>query len=253
MIRKTGWMMLLVMLWAMPVAAGLSTESARALFNQANQQYRDKNYPQAIQSYEQILQGGLVSGPLYYNLANSYFKQGDLGRAVLNYERARRLMPRDSDLRMNYQYTLAKIKNPMVDLPLSIWDRIWQPHARFYTRDEALLLMASWLGFAGALYLLGLYFVSVRRWTMPGAGLFLMLTVIYGYGLCYQVHDERGMAVALAVAEAKFEPQEKATTHFTLPEGQRCRILRRETDWAKIQRPDGKSGWVPAKNIAAVE
>ena len=31
----------------------------------------------------------------YANLGNAYFKTGQKGRAILNYERARRLMPQD--------------------------------------------------------------------------------------------------------------------------------------------------------------
>ena len=40
----------------------------------------------------------VYSGRLFYNLGNAYFKAGELGRTVLNYNRAQKLMPYDKDV-----------------------------------------------------------------------------------------------------------------------------------------------------------
>ena len=46
-------------------------------------------------------ESGLESGELHYNLGNAWFRLGELGPAILHYERARRSMPRDDDLAAN--------------------------------------------------------------------------------------------------------------------------------------------------------
>jgi tetratricopeptide (TPR) repeat protein len=74
-------------------------------FEQANKFFEDKDYDSAIKGYESILSGGIESAELYYNLGNAYFKKGELGHAVLNYQRAKRLEPTDEDLIHNIEFT----------------------------------------------------------------------------------------------------------------------------------------------------
>ena len=61
------------------------------LWDQANTAYINNDFPTAISLYETILSSGRQSGKLYYNLANAYFKEQEIGRAILNYNRALRL------------------------------------------------------------------------------------------------------------------------------------------------------------------
>jgi len=49
-------------------------------------------------------------------LGNVFFKQGQIGRAIVNYERAQRLLPHDSDVRANLQYALSLCNNSVVPL-----------------------------------------------------------------------------------------------------------------------------------------
>ena len=67
---------------------------AQQLFQNANQAYQAGNFPLAVEQYETILRGGkLFSKELYYNVGNGYFRMNQIGRAILNYERAARLAP----------------------------------------------------------------------------------------------------------------------------------------------------------------
>ena len=49
--------------------------------------YIKDDYATAIQIYESLLKNG-ESADVYYNLGNSYYKAGEIAKAVLNYERA---------------------------------------------------------------------------------------------------------------------------------------------------------------------
>ena len=69
------------------------------LWDQANTAYINNDFPTAISLYETILSSGRQSGKLYYNLANAYFKEQEIGRAILNYNRALRLNPGNEDIR----------------------------------------------------------------------------------------------------------------------------------------------------------
>ena len=53
------------------------------------------NYEEAARTYQHLVGLGYEDATLYYNLANAYYKSEDMGRAILNYLRARRLAPFD--------------------------------------------------------------------------------------------------------------------------------------------------------------
>src|SRR5438094_9441408 len=57
-------------------------------FTKANQDYAQGNFKEAISRYETLVSSGQWSANLFYDLGNAYFRTGDFGRAILNYERA---------------------------------------------------------------------------------------------------------------------------------------------------------------------
>ncbi len=73
------------------------------LYRQGNLLYEGGKYAEASRTYERIIVRGLRNGHVYYNLGNAYYKQDQIGRAILAYERASRLIPRDGDLKNNLE------------------------------------------------------------------------------------------------------------------------------------------------------
>ena len=72
------------------MACADTASSPNTLFFHGNALYGEERYAEAAAEYERVLAAGLESGPLYFNLGNAYFKAGDVGHAVLAYERALR-------------------------------------------------------------------------------------------------------------------------------------------------------------------
>jgi len=85
------------------------SEAWAAVFAHANRLYEEGRYEEAAVKYEEMVASGLQNGRVYYNLGNAYFKQEKLGLAILNHERARRLMPRAEDIRTNLAYARSQI------------------------------------------------------------------------------------------------------------------------------------------------
>src|SRR5947207_1160548 len=61
---------------------------SEAEFTKANQEYAQGHFKEAIDRYEALVRSGQWSANLFYDLGNAYFRTGDFGRAILNYERA---------------------------------------------------------------------------------------------------------------------------------------------------------------------
>ena len=99
--------------------ANADVESASMLFKKGNQSYEEGRFEQAIEEYEKILDLGIKNFKVFYNLGNAYFRQNQLGRAILNYRRALALQPRDEDTKANLSFvklfTLDKIEEQKIN------------------------------------------------------------------------------------------------------------------------------------------
>ncbi|MDX1778881.1 MAG: hypothetical protein R3339_08360, partial [Thermodesulfobacteriota bacterium] len=82
-----------------------------AFFMEAQKNYKEGKYSQAAGGFEKLLQNGDRNGALYYNLGNSYFKMGMLGKAILSYRLAELYTPRDEDLNANLNYARQLTKD----------------------------------------------------------------------------------------------------------------------------------------------
>jgi len=81
---------------------------------EANKAYTERNFQQAIKDYEALLHQGR-SVALYYNLGNAYYRTDNITQAILNYERALRLSPGNSDIRFNLQLARSKTIDKYAD------------------------------------------------------------------------------------------------------------------------------------------
>jgi len=70
-------------------------------FSKANQEYAGGDFNAAISHYEELVRSRQDTPNLFYNLGNAYFRKKDLGRAILNYERALALDPRHPEAQAN--------------------------------------------------------------------------------------------------------------------------------------------------------
>ena len=68
--------------------AGSSLAQPNADFTKANEEYAQGHFTEAISGYEALVRAGQWSANLFYDLGNAYFRTGEFGRAILNYERA---------------------------------------------------------------------------------------------------------------------------------------------------------------------
>src|SRR5947208_2873709 len=70
------------------VVSSALAQSEDVEFSKANQEYAQGHFKEAISGYEALVRAGQWSANLFYDLGNAYFRTGDFGHAILNYERA---------------------------------------------------------------------------------------------------------------------------------------------------------------------
>ena len=91
------------------IASLVAIQSHANIIAKADSAYLSDNFAEAVQLYEQALEELGPSAERYYNLGNAYYRQGQLGAAILNYERSLRLDPSNKDARENLEFVNSKV------------------------------------------------------------------------------------------------------------------------------------------------
>ena len=224
----------------------------------SNELYDAGRYAESTQVYEQIVDQGYRDSALYYNLGNAYYKQGDLGRAILNYVRAEKLAPRDADVRANLEVARSQtIDLPGSDEQIVLIRLVVAAQARLTTNELAAATLALWLLLALPLAIV-LYGKAERlRRAASYAAVVLGLVLVMGaISLSGRVYAESSRQRVVVVAEAVdvvSGPGTQYVTEFTLHAGTEARLLETRGSWARVALPEGGlQGWVPAGAVEEV-
>ncbi|MDD3375388.1 MAG: hypothetical protein PHY73_06685 [Candidatus Omnitrophica bacterium] len=221
-------------------------------FYEANLSYKDGEYRKAIDLYEDIVRLGFANGVLYYNLGNSYFKIDDLGRAIVNYERAKFFIPRDGDLRSNEQYAYSLTQAHNLLTKKMFLGRIIEKIRDEFTCNEIVWFLLALYIVLGFFVVFGMLSKWPKKKIFIISGIFIVIIVFGSMMLITKVLAEDRAAIIMLDTDAKFEPQDNATTHFSLVIGSRINVVKAEDNWAKIERLDGKLGWIKAKDFEMI-
>lgn len=97
------------------IVSTLSTFAIPDLTSIADSLYMRNEYHSAISVYEESITKYGASSDMYYNLGNAYYKSDNLGKAILNYERALRLDAGNDDAMNNLNFVKTKIIDNLPD------------------------------------------------------------------------------------------------------------------------------------------
>jgi tetratricopeptide (TPR) repeat protein len=231
--------------------AQISEAQAQIRFKDGVEAYKKADYEGAIADFEDILKGERESGEVYFNLGNSYFKNKNLGKAILNYKRAKELMPRDSDLKYNFQYALAQIKETEKEKG-NVFTRLKESLLNFYTTGEMVGITVIMTFIIALIFLLALYLKWKNVFFKVITGTLAFLWLVFACGVYLKIQSRQNEVVILKETPATFEPRKEATTYFVLNEGHSVQIVQKDGEWLKIRRSDGKLGWIPGESAEKI-
>ena len=224
---------------------------------EAEKAYADEQYGRSIELYESVLKSYGDSYELYYNLGNSYYKDGKIANAILNYERALLIKPGDKDIRFNLemakQQTVDKIE-PLKEFFLTEWFRTIQNLVAVDTWSTIGIL--CFILFIGCLVLF--FFSKWMRLKKIGfyLGIILFVIVVFANIFAYNQKTEllnRNEAIVFApTVTVKSSPDNSGTDLFLLHEGTKVFIRDTINDWNEIVLEDGKVGWINKKDITII-
>lgn len=230
-------------------------DSKSDLYQQAAALYKQNQFDKAAEDYENILKQGGKTAEVYYNLGNCYYKSGNLGLAILNYERASKLAPEDEDIIHNLKLAQLHLEDKVQAVPqlgIVAWCNnlvASQPVNNWAT----FALVAVWLGFV--LFAALLFVSSFKGALRFGAISMLLLSVVFLFFSRAQQHNIHQCNYAVLTADntfAKSAPDGAANNAFQIHEGIKFLVLDHVGEWNKIRLADGKVGWIQNGNFEKI-
>lgn len=254
-----GAVMAVVALILLPFAASAEEKDyVDSLWNSANEAYVEGRWSDAVSGYEMISAMGLESASLYCNTGDAYFKDGNVPKAILYYERALKLDPSYSDARYNLELLNSGIQDkidPVPEFVLKAWAR-----DVCYIMDSDAWAVCFFILLALTLAMVLLFLLSPSvggRRTGFFTGIVLLLFAMFSLSFSiWQKKDYMKADSAIVmrpVTSVKSSPSSEASKDlFILHEGTKVKIIDVVGSWNNIELADGRQGWLPSGDIEII-
>ncbi|MBN2890470.1 MAG: tetratricopeptide repeat protein [Bacteroidales bacterium] len=230
-------------------------ENLLSTFEQANIEYADENFEQAINKYESVVEKKYESAELYYNLGNAFFKQNNIPKAIVNYERAYRLSPNDEDIKHNLEHANLFVQDEFTKVPDFILDRIYHGVVHVLGSNTWALISINTFILGLTVFLIFLFskIVSRRKLAFFFSILLMMFSIItfsFSAESKKQI-TEPNAAIIMEISTIKSSPENDGTDLYILNPGVKVGIKSINNDWYEVKLPNGKIGWIQ-KNVVEI-
>jgi hypothetical protein len=242
--------------------ASLTQEQKKNLFEQANDYFQQANsaknsdqakelYEKAILNFEKIINDGNVKNArLYYNLANAYFLDGTIGKAILNYRRAEKLDSSNENIAKNLAFARSnRIDKVPVNTEKKVLQTLFFWHYDFSLKMKFILTCI----FFGMLCLGA---AAAVRFGMVGPLTVIMvicgiLTVLFFSSVIIESRSQSNTTYGVITAQEVVARQGDGQNYplsfkESLHEGTEFRLLESRPRWYHIELTDNSTGWIPA-------
>ena len=222
-------------------------------FDSANQVMRAGKFAGAAAAYENILSIEGTSAAVLYNLGSAYYRLGQHGPAILAYERARLLTPRDPDLLSN----LAITRKAAGAVEEAKFDPRLDAALNYLSRDEWSWLVVNSAMIIGTLaFLFGALDLPQRRLRQMAltATCLAGLVIVIGSVALYLRRDEANRGVVLSQnAAVRLSPFDHADPLGYLAPGHFVQLGQKSGNFFHIEVPASSlRGWLSSKDVAAL-
>lgn len=247
--------------------AAPSLMASSDLIQEADNAYMNDNFEQALQLYNQAADNDGVSSNLYYNIGNCYYRLGNMGKAIVNYERALKLDPSNNDAAANLAFVNTKIVDKPVDNS-SLTEKIGERIINKFTANTW-----AWITFTiFALFIAaaaGYIFLSavMLRKTCFFSGLVLIALTFCGIAVTITsarrtVSNENAIIISESVnlGTSPRAPKDKSEEAFLLHEGTRLQIVdsltttngETRSKWYEVKVDRDHRAWINSDNIEKI-
>jgi len=219
------------------------------VFTKANQDYSQGHFQEAAEGYQKLVSAGERSANLFYNLGNAWFRLGNFGEAILNYQRALALDSHHPEAAANL--TLVRDEARALELKQGRLDRYVE------VGTSAQYSITAAVAFWAVVFCAARLFFLRRRSATVLLLIILLIAVFAGavFALYSLETARKGRTLAIVTGkkiEARFAPADNAGSVLALPPGSEIKVLVQRGDWLYAALPNDLRGWIPANSAQLV-
>lgn len=220
------------------------SQDYETLWQDGNSAYEQQNYELALDLYDSIERQNIFSNELYLNLGNTYFRLNQLGNAILYYEKALKLNPKDEDILHNLSFCNGLITDKVEDIKSSpVNDLLFKNgNQNVYAYIVCILLFLLF-----ALILIYTLQTYNKKVFLSSTTIITMLSIVF---LLLALQQEKVLnntnegIIITSVANIKIEPKTNSNDAFVLHEGSKVEIIEIQNNWTKIMFDKKNIGWI---------
>lgn len=229
----------------------------QSIMTEAYEAYGHNDYNKAVTLYESVLENGYHSAELYYNLGNTYYRTEQIGKAILNYERALKLRPHDKEAQENLALANSKTIDKIDQLPeffVTRWIRAIENILSPKGWRVAILLLFALTGVSWSMFHTSQRYSNRKSYFLSGGicTILLVITVVFSISSQYHsTHSDKAIITSPMVT-VKSSPEESGMEKFILHEGSKITIEDNVGDWYLVKIADGNKGWIHNTEIEII-
>ena len=233
-------------------------QEKETIFENANSAYNAGQFEKAVMLYKEILESGLHSAELYFNLANSYYRLNQVGESIFYFEKAKQLKPTDEDINVNSNFAQNMAIDAVEVLPKSQITQLREKTIGLFSQDGwafFIILLAWFLVFFWGLYLWNKVPVIKRTFFIFTLvlGSLLMGSLSIGVIKSSKTADTTYGILFNKKIEVWAEPNSRAEVLFLLHEGTKVQMLDQLQEWQKIRIANGSEGWIKNGRVRSLK
>ena len=223
-------------------------------FEAANAKYSHGDYQEAVSLYEKMIASGKGTAAVYYNLGNAAFRAEDKGKALVAYERAHGLSPRDRDVEWNKAILKSALSDRIEDSDDNVFISSVQRLLEWVTVDETALVLSLMLAVLFLISALNFFSHKSKSLTSGIGGFFVLILVLSAAVFYFKwlTVKDRHVVVLDKEVTARYGPSDKETKAFVLHEGAEAKILDRTDGWYYVVLQNKSTGWLSKKSCEII-
>lgn len=233
--------------------SGKAEHQNAEIFLGAVKAYESGDYASSAKGFDELISRHGVSSPgLFYNLANSYLKQGNKGMAMLWYERARSFSSGDPDLEYNIAFLERRLEDDFEIKGFILSDEVFFLSKMF--SKSSLITITLVLNFFFWV-ILGCFYFTDRAFLKPLLSLTGISVFIFSLNSFYCYYEKANIKKAVIIpaeVSVRSGTSDKAPELFRLHAGTRVMVEEISGGYARISDGDEKRGWVKADDAVLI-
>lgn len=243
----------LLLITLLVVTQNILIAASDPLLDSAEAHYNANQYSKAINEYSTVLNKGYTSAHVHFNLGNSYYRNNEIGLAILNFEKALKLAPTDEDILHNLQLAHAAKVDQFEIIPEVSWDKLLLKVNQLFPAN-VLAIMSVLLVIGGAV----LYMMRLKT-KQNKFSTYTTISVLTGLALALfsiQMNNALESSKAGIILENNVQvlsaPNNKSTILLQVNEGTKLDIIGYSNEWIEIKTPANDKGWILKSTLSEI-